>query len=63
MAVGKKRRTKRFRQSKKAQEYMNMDIQSISGGSRSRSHKKRTHKKRKNKTKYILFKTNLKFAS
>ncbi len=45
MAVGKKRRTKRFRQSKKAQEYMNMDIQSISGGSR----KKRTQKRRRNK--------------
>jgi hypothetical protein len=60
MAVSKKRRTKKFRQSKKAQEYMNMDIQSISGGSRSR--KKRTQKrKRKNKSKYILIKTNLKF--
>jgi hypothetical protein len=61
MAVSKKRRTKKFRQSKKAQEYMNMDIQSISGGSRSR--KKRRQKKRKNKSKYILIKTNLKFAS
>ena len=40
---------------------MNMDIQSISGGSRSR--KKRRQKKRKNKSKYILIKTNLKFAS
>lgn len=47
MAVSKKRRTKKFRQSKKAQEYMNMDIQSISGGSRSR--KKRTQKRRRNK--------------
>lgn len=37
----KKRKTRRFRRSKKAQEYMNLDIQAISGG----SYKKRRTKK------------------
>jgi hypothetical protein len=45
----KKRKTTRFRRSKKAQEYMNLDIEAISGGSYKKRKGKRTRKFRPSK--------------